>query len=102
MPDNAVLPGPFTAAIITQILDASFRKAESLSPLWLVWEEMFANKLIDGSPLPQAIADQLNAWLAAQKPTPAQQRRLRERARLTVPITTSDVHTALRGPRWKP
>lgn len=36
------------------------------------------------------------------EPTPAQKRRLRERARLTVPITTSDVPEALRGPRWKP
>lgn len=36
------------------------------------------------------------------EPTPAQKRRLRERARLTVPITTSDVPEALRGPRSKP
>ncbi|GGV45721.1 hypothetical protein [Streptomyces spectabilis] len=36
------------------------------------------------------------------KPTPAQQRRLREQARLIVPITTSDVPDALRGPHWKP
>ena len=36
------------------------------------------------------------------EPTPAQKRRLRERARLTVPITTSDVPEALRGTRWKP
>jgi hypothetical protein len=36
------------------------------------------------------------------EPTPAQKRRLRERARLIVPITTSDVPEALRGPRWKP
>jgi hypothetical protein len=36
------------------------------------------------------------------EPTPGQQRRLRERARLTVPITTSDVPQALRGHRWKP
>jgi hypothetical protein len=36
------------------------------------------------------------------EPTPAQQRRLRERARLTVPITTADVPQALRGHRWKP
>lgn len=36
------------------------------------------------------------------EPTPAQKRRLRERARLTVPITTSDVPEALRGARWKP
>jgi len=58
------VPGPFTAAIVTAILDAGFHKAESLSPLWLVWEEMFANKLIDNSPMPQFFADQLNAWLA--------------------------------------
>lgn len=32
------------------------------------------------------------------EPTPAQKRRLR----LTVPISTSDVPEALRGPRWKP
>jgi Fe-S cluster biogenesis protein NfuA len=32
---------------------------------------------------------------------PAQKRRLRERARLIVPITTSDVPEALRGPRWR-
>ena len=38
----------------------------------------------------------------APEPTPAQKRRLRERARLTVPITTSDVPEALRGPRWNP
>ncbi|MGQ4343582.1 DUF6221 family protein [Streptomyces sp. SAS_275] len=38
----------------------------------------------------------------APEPTPAQKRRLRERARLIVPITTSDVPEALRGPRWKP
>jgi len=38
----------------------------------------------------------------APEPTPAQKRRIRERARLTVPITTSDVPAALRGPRWKP
>lgn len=36
------------------------------------------------------------------EPTPAQKRHLRERARLIVPITTSDVPEALRGPRWKP
>lgn len=36
------------------------------------------------------------------EPTPAQKRRLRERARLTVPIATSDVPEALRGPHWKP
>lgn len=36
------------------------------------------------------------------EPTPAQKRRLRERARLVVPITTSDVPEALRGTRWKP
>ncbi|UPZ27639.1 hypothetical protein MUK60_07305 [Streptomyces sp. LRE541] len=36
------------------------------------------------------------------EPTPAQKRRLREHARLTVPITTSDVPDALRGPHWKP
>lgn len=35
------------------------------------------------------------------KPTPAQQRRLRERARLTVPLTTGDVPEALRGARWQ-
>jgi len=35
------------------------------------------------------------------EPTPAQKRRLRERARLTVPITTSDVPAALRGPNRK-
>lgn len=34
-------------------------------------------------------------------PTPAQKRRLRKRARLIVPITTSDVPEALRGPRWR-
>jgi hypothetical protein len=36
------------------------------------------------------------------KPTPTQQRCLQERARLIVPITTSDVPAALRGPHWKP
>lgn len=36
------------------------------------------------------------------EPSPAQKRRIRERARLTVPITTSDVPEALRGTRWKP
>ena len=36
------------------------------------------------------------------EPSPAQKRRLREQARLTVPITTSDVPEALRGPHWKP
>ena len=36
------------------------------------------------------------------EPTRAQKRRLRERARLIVPITTSDVPEALRGHRWKP
>jgi hypothetical protein len=35
------------------------------------------------------------------EPTPAQKRRLRERARLIVPITTSDVPEALRGHRWE-
>ncbi|MFI8872480.1 hypothetical protein [Streptomyces sp. NPDC055243] len=35
------------------------------------------------------------------EPTPAQKRRLRERARLIVPITTSDGPEALRGPRRK-
>ena len=36
------------------------------------------------------------------EPTPAQKRRIREQARLTVPIATSDVPAALRGPHWKP
>ncbi|MFD9069165.1 hypothetical protein [Streptomyces lasiicapitis] len=35
------------------------------------------------------------------EPTPAQKRRLRERARLIVPVTTSDVPEALRGTRRK-
>lgn len=51
------------------------------------------------------ITDEILAGLdqpQAPEPTPAQKRRLRERARLIVPITTSDVPEALRGHRWKP
>lgn len=50
------------------------------------------------------ITDEIRAGLdlpQMPEPTPAQKRRLRERAHLTVPITTSDVPEALRGRRWK-